>query len=89
MSTFDENIVITTVVTYNRFEIRNIKIEFQELAKVDCLLFQIEPATAPLNEIIEIPVETYTQWQYDQTQIINYCKTYLQNKYAGNPDSPY
>jgi hypothetical protein len=81
MSTFDQNIVITTITTYNRFEIRNIKIEFQEPAKVDCLLFQIEPATAPLYETIEIPVEVYTQWQYDQEQIIDYCKNYLQTKY--------
>ena len=85
---FDSPITITTVKVYNQFFIKKINIVFGKDAEVNVVLFDTVNAI-PIYEIILIPVETYSQWQYDQTQIINYCKTYLQNKYVDNPDSPY
>jgi len=85
---FDMDVDITTKITYSKFVIRYIKIEFEEPARVDVMLIQKIPASTPLYETILIPVEVYTEWQYDQSQIIDYCKTYLQNKYA-DPDAPY
>ena len=79
---FDADVVITTVISYSKFIVRNIDIKFDEPAKVDVMLIQTNPAQIPLYETIEIPVETYTSWQYDKQQIIDYCKTYIQNKYA-------
>lgn len=79
---FDADVVITTSITYSKFVIRNIEIKFGEPAKVDIMLIQKTEATIPLYEIISIPVEIYTAWQYDEEQIITYCKTYLQNKYT-------
>ena len=79
---FDADVVITTSITYSKFVIRDIKIQFGEPAKVDVMLIQKIPVSIPLYEIISIPVEIYNTWQYDEQQIINYCKTYLQNKYT-------
>lgn len=79
---FDADVVITTSITYSKFVIRDIKIQFGEPAKVDVMLIQKIPVSIPLYEIISIPVEIYITWQYDEQQIINYCKTYLQNKYT-------
>jgi hypothetical protein len=85
---FDSPITITTVKVYNQFFIKKINIVFGKDAEVNVVLFDTVNSI-PIYEIILIPVETYSQWQYDETQIINYCKIYLQNKYVENPDSPY
>jgi hypothetical protein len=79
---FDADVVITTSITYSKFVIRDIKIQFGEPAKVDVMLIQKIPVSIPLYEIISIPAEIYSNWKYDEQQIINYCKTYLQNKYT-------
>lgn len=79
---FDADVVITTSITYSKFIVRNIEIKFDEPAKVDIMLIQKIPVSIPLYETVEIPVEIYTGWQYDQMQIVDYCKTYLQNKYT-------
>jgi hypothetical protein len=76
---FDNDITVTTVKTYTKFFIRNIDIRFNEPARVDILL---KGADCFEYETVEIPVEIYTGWQYDQMQIVDYCKTYLQNKYT-------
>lgn len=73
-------ITITTVKVYNQFYIKKINIVFGKDAEVHVCLFDTMNSL-PLYETIYIPIETYTQWQYDQEQIINYCKNYLQSKY--------
>jgi hypothetical protein len=79
---FDADVVITTTITYSKFIVRNIDIKFDEPAKVEVMLIQTNPVQIPLYETVEIPVEIYTGWQYDKQQIIDYCKTYIQNKYT-------
>lgn len=74
---FDTTVIRTT--TYTKFVINNIEIKFGQPAKIDVMLLQSEPASAPLYEIIYIPLETYTNWQYNESTIIDYCKTFLQN----------
>jgi len=32
-------------------------------------------------EIVIIPLEVYTGWTYSTEMVVDYCKTYLQNKY--------
>jgi hypothetical protein len=78
---FDNNIVITTTTSYNNFVIRSITIKLNEPAIIEVMLNQDKPASAPLFETIIIPVEVYTNWSYSTELIIDYCKTYLQNKY--------
>ena len=78
---FDSPITITTVKVYNQFYIKKINIVFGKDAEVNVILFDTVNST-PIYETILIPVETYTQWQYNESQIIDYCKTYLQNKYS-------
>jgi len=82
---FDTNVVIITKRTYTKFIIRNIDIKFNEPAKVEVLL---KGAGIVEYETIEIPVETYTNWQFNQEQIVYYCKNYLEGKYP-DPDNPY
>jgi hypothetical protein len=79
---FDADVVITTSITYSKFIVRNIDIKFDEPAKVDVMLIQKIPVSIPLYETIEIPLEVYTAWQYDKQQIIDFCKTYIQNKFS-------
>jgi hypothetical protein len=79
---FDADVVITTSITYSKFIVRNIQIKFGEPAKVDVMLIQKIPVSIPLYETIIIPIEVYTLWQYDEEQIINYCKNYLQTKFS-------
>jgi hypothetical protein len=76
---FDIPITITTVKEYTRFYIKKINIVFGKDAEVNVTLFTT--SNLALYETILIPVEVYIQWQYDQEQIINYCKNYLQSKY--------
>ena len=78
---FDSPITITTVKVYNQFYIKKINIVFGKDAEVNVILFDTVNSI-PIYESILIPVETYTQWQYNESQIIDYCKTYLQNKYS-------
>lgn len=74
---FDTNVTRTTI--YIKFIITKIEIKFGEPAKIDVMLLQNEPASTPLYQTIYIPVETYTNWQYNESTITDYCKTFLQN----------
>jgi hypothetical protein len=74
---FDTN--VTRTKTYTKFVVNNIEIKFGEPAKIDVMLLQNQPASPPLYETIYIPVETYTNWQYNENTITDYCKTFLQN----------
>lgn len=78
---FDLPITITTVKTYTQFYIKKINIVFGKDAEVNVILFDTVNSI-PLYETILIPVEVYTLWQYDQEQIITYCKNYLQTKFS-------
>jgi len=79
---FDMDVVINTSITYSKFVIRDIKIQFGEPAKVDVILFQSEPAQAPSYKTIYIPIGIYTNWTYDEPTIIEYIKNYLQQIYV-------
>jgi hypothetical protein len=66
------------ITNYTKFTITNIEIKFGLPAIVTIQLIQDEPASLVLYKTIEIPVDVYEGWQYDQTQIINYVKNSLQ-----------
>lgn len=72
-----ENPFIVTT-NYTKFIISNIEIKFNQPAKVLVQLLQDEPASIGLYKTIEIPVEAYENWSYNQEQIITYIKNYLQ-----------
>ena len=78
---FDMDVVITTSITYSKFVIRDIKIQFGEPAKVDVMLIQKIPVSTPLYETIYIPVDIYTNWKYDENTIIDFVKNYIQEMY--------
>jgi len=78
---FDMDVVITTSITYSKFVIRDIKIQFGEAAKIDVMLIQKIPVSTPLYETIYIPVEIYSNWKYDENTIIDFVKNYIQEMY--------
>ena len=78
---FDMDVVITTSITYSKFVIRDIKIQFGEPARVDVMLIQKIPVSTPLYETIFIPVDIYTNWQYNEDTITDFVKNYLQEMY--------
>lgn len=78
---FDSELTITQVKRFTSFRIHNINIRVNEPAIIDVFL---EGQDSQFEQIL-IPVEVYTMWQYDISQIESYCKTYLQNKYTLNP----
>jgi hypothetical protein len=77
-TTFDHEVTITHVKRFTSFTIININIKLNEPARIDVILEGLDRHF----ENIEIPVETYTMWQFDQEALLEYCKTFLQNKYA-------
>lgn len=85
MSEIPLDINIVKSIVYSSFIVRNITIRFNEPAKVDLMLIPLVPVTEPAYETIYIPVDQYTHWQYDENVIIDYCKTYLQEKYQVSP----
>lgn len=72
----DNPYVVST--NYTKFIISNIEIKFNQPAKVLIQLLQDEPASQVLFKTIEIPVEVYEGWSYNQEQIIIYIKNSLQ-----------
>jgi hypothetical protein len=78
---FDMDVVITTSITYSKFVIRDIKIQFGEAAKVDVMLIQKIPVSTPLYDTIFIPVNVYSNWKYDENTIIDFVKNYIQEMY--------
>ena len=78
---FDMDVVITTSITYSKFVIRDIKIQFGEPAKVDVMLIQKIPVSTPLYDTIYIPVDVYSNWKYDENTIIDFVKNYIQEMY--------
>lgn len=76
---FDNPVVMTTVKTYNVFQIRKIIIPFEQDAEVEVML--IDTDNVCVFETVIIPLEVYTGWAYSTELIVDYCKTYLQNKY--------
>jgi len=78
---FDMDVVITTSITYSKFVIRNIEIKFTEPAKVDVMLIQKIPVSTPLYETIFIPIDIYTNWQYNEDTITEFVKNYIQEMY--------
>ena len=78
---FDIDVVITTSITYSKFVIRDIKIQFGEPARIDVMLIQKIPASTPLYDTIYIPVDVYSNWKYDENTIIDFVKNYIQEMY--------
>jgi hypothetical protein len=78
---FDMDVVITTSITYSKFVIRDIKIQFGEPARIDVMLIQKIPVSTPLYDTIFIPVDIYTNWKYDENTIIDFVKNYIQEMY--------
>jgi hypothetical protein len=76
---FDTPIVMTTVKTYNVFQIRKIIIPFEQDAEVIVML--VDSDNVCIFETVIIPLTVYTGWAYQTELIVDYCKTYLQNKY--------
>lgn len=73
--TLDTPYVITETKTYTSFIIVQISIVFGESAKVSIQLSQDGLQT--LNKIIEVPLEAYTNWSFNETQITDYIKAQL------------
>lgn len=67
--------ITTETKTYTSFIVLSISITFGESAKVSIQLNQDGLGT--LNKIIEVPVEVYTNWFFNETQIIDYIKLQL------------
>jgi len=76
---FDNPVVMTTVKTYNIFSIRKIIILFEQDAEVQVML--VDTDNVCIFETVIIPFEVYTNWTYSTEMVVDYCKTYLQNKY--------
>jgi hypothetical protein len=76
---FDTPIVMSTVKTYNFFSIRKIMIPFEQDAEVEVML--VDTDNVCIFETVIIPLEVYTGWTYSTELVVDYCKTYLQNKY--------
>ena len=77
---FDTPIVMSTVKTYTLFQIRKIIIPFEQDAEVIVML--IDTDNVCIFETVIIPLSVYTGWTYQTELIVDYCKTYLQNKYT-------
>lgn len=77
---FDTPVVMTTVKTYNVFSIRKIIIPFEKDAEVEVMLVGTDNVC--IFETVVIPVTVYTGWTYSTELVVDYCKTYLQNKYT-------
>ena len=73
--TLDTPYVITETKPYTSFIIVQISIVFSESAKVSIQLSQDGLET--LNKIIEVPIELYTNWSFNETQITDYIKAQL------------
>lgn len=69
--------ITTETKTYTSFIVLAITIAFGESAKISIQLNQDGLGT--LNKIIEVPVETYEGWSFNQTQITEFIKLQLQN----------
>lgn len=80
---FDNPVVMTTVKTYNFFSIRKIIIPFEQDAEVEVML--VDTDNVCIFETVIIPLEVYTGWTYSTELVVDYCKTYLQNKYTLTP----
>ena len=78
---FDMDVVINTSITYSKFVIRDIKIQFGEPARIDVMLIQKIPVSTPLYDTIYIPVDIYTNWQYNEDTITEFVKNYIQEMY--------
>ena len=76
---FTTPIVITTIKTYRKFLIKKINIPFNMNAEVEVWLMDDDNVFK--IEIVIIPLEVYTGWTYSTEMVVDYCKTYLQNKY--------
>ena len=74
---FDNPVVMTK--TYNFFCIRKIIIPFEQDAEVEVML--VDTDNHCIFETVIIPLEVYTGWAYSTELVVDYCKTYLQNKY--------
>ncbi len=83
----DSPITITTIKLYTQFYIKKIDIPFGEDAQVHVCILDI-PNSNYLYETITIPIDLYSSWKYDEEQIIDFVKNYIQDKYA-DLDSPY
>ncbi len=76
---FSTPIVIKTIKTYRKFFVKKIDIQFNSDAIVEVWLmdddnvFKIENITIPRN--------LYLEWKYDEAYIIDFCQTYLEEKY--------
>lgn len=77
---FDNPVVTTTVKTYNVFSIRKIIIPFEQDAEVIVMLIDTDNV-CNIFETVIIPVSVYSGWTYSTEMVVDYCKTYLQNKY--------
>ena len=77
---FDIPVVMTTVKTYNIFSIRKIIIPFEQDAEVEVML--VDTDNVCIFEKVIIPVSVYSGWTYSTEMVVDYCKTYLQNKYT-------
>lgn len=80
MNSNDFDNPITTVKTYTKFTIKKINIPFEQDAEVEVMIMDTADNIGIYENII-IPKETYTGWAYSTELIVDYCKTYLQNKY--------
>jgi len=76
----DSPITITTVKRYTQFYIKKINIPFGEDAQIDVCIFDFQNSNY-LYETITIPIDLYSSWKYDEAQIIEFCKNYIQGMY--------
>lgn len=77
----DSPITITTIKRYTQFYIKKIDIPFGEDAQVHVCILDI-PNSNYLYETITIPIDLYSSWKYDEEQIIDFCKNYIQDMFA-------
>lgn len=76
---FSTPIVIKTIKTYRKFFIKKINIPFNNDAEVEVWLMDDDNVFKIENIII--PRALYLEWKYDEAYIIDFCKTYIEEKY--------
>lgn len=73
----DNPFIVTETKIYLSFSVLSIKIEFGQSAKILIQLFEQNSSYLGINKTIDIPLEVYTNWSFNETQITDYIKLQL------------
>jgi hypothetical protein len=73
----DNPYTITTVSTYSKFIIKDIKIILDVSARINVLLKSNDTKTPPIIKVFLLEGDDYANWGNDDTYLVNYIKNIL------------